>query len=89
MPLAIPAYVTAFVALGIFDFTGPLQTTLRKLFDADLFWIPDIRGGPGVAVVMTLAFIPMFLLARNAFLTQGKRLLEVAQSLGLNHRQGF
>ncbi|MCC7136358.1 MAG: iron ABC transporter permease [Nitrosomonas sp.] len=90
LPLAIPAYVTAFVALGIFDFTGPLQTTLRKLFDADLFWIPDIRGGPGVAVVMTLAFYPyVFLLARNAFLTQGKRLLEVAQSLGLNHRQGF
>ena len=90
LPLAIPAYVTAFVALGIFDFTGPLQTSLRKLFDADLFWLPDIRSGPGVAVVMTLAFYPyVFLLARNAFLTQGKRLLEVAQSLGLNQRQGF
>lgn len=90
LPLAIPAYVTAFVALGIFDFAGPLQTSLRKLFDADLFWLPDIRSGPGVAIVMTLAFYPyVFLLARNAFLTQGKRLLEVAQSLGLNHRQGF
>ncbi|MDT8364124.1 MAG: iron ABC transporter permease [Nitrosomonas sp.] len=90
LPLAIPAYVTAFVALGLFDFTGPLQTGLRKLFDADLLWLPDIRSGPGVAVVMTLAFYPyVYLLARNAFLTQGKRLLEVAQSLGLNHRQGF
>jgi len=90
LPLAIPAYVTAFVALGIFDFTGALQTSLRKLFDADLFWLPDIRNGPGVAVVMTLAFYPyVYLLARNAFLTQGKRLLEVAQSLGFNRRQGF
>lgn len=90
LPLAIPAYVTAFVALGLFDFTGPLQTGLRKLFAADLLWFPDIRSGPGVAIVMAMAFYPyVYLLARNAFLTQGKRLLEVAQSLGLNRRQGF
>ncbi len=90
LPLAIPAYVTAFVALGLFDFTGHLQTGLRNLFAADLLWFPDIRSGPGVAIVMTLAFYPyVYLLARNAFLTQGKRLLEVAQSLGLNRRQGF
>lgn len=90
LPLAIPAYVTAFVALGIFDFTGPLQTSLRKLFDADLLWLPDVRSGPGVTIVMTLAFYPyVYLLARNAFLTQGKRLLEAAQSLGLDRRQGF
>ncbi len=90
LPLAIPAYVTAFVALGIFDYTGPLQTSLRSWFDSDLSWFPDVRGGSGVTIVMTLAFYPyVYLLARNAFLTQGKRLLEVAQSLGLNHRQGF
>jgi ABC-type Fe3+ transport system permease subunit len=26
LPLAIPAYVIAFVALGLFDYTGPVQT---------------------------------------------------------------
>lgn len=41
-------------------------------------------------VVMTLAFYPyVYLLARNAFLSQGKRSLEVAQSLGFNRKQGF
>lgn len=90
LPFAIPAYVTAFVALGIFDFTGPVQTTLRAWFDSDLSWFPDIRGRLGVIIVMTLAFYPyVYLLARNAFLTQGKRSLEAAQSLGLNRRQGF
>lgn len=90
LPLAIPAYVTAFVALGIFDYTGPLQTYLRSWFDSDLPWFPDIRGGSGVTIVMTLAFYPyVYLLARNAFLTQGKRLLEVAQSLGFSRRRGF
>ena len=39
---------------------------------------------------MILAFYPyVYLLARNAFLTQGRRSLEVAQSLGFNRTQGF
>lgn len=90
LPLAMPAYVTAFVALGLFDFTGPIQTALRAWLNTDLSWFPDIRSRAGVIIVMTLAFYPyVYLLARNAFLSQGKRSLEVAQSLGFNRRQGF
>ena len=90
LPLAIPAYVMAFVTLGLFDFTGPVQTLLRSWVGPELFWFPDIRGRLGVIIVMTLAFYPyVYLLARNAFLTQGKRSLEAAQSLGLNRTQGF
>lgn len=90
LPLAIPAYVMAFVTLGLFDFTGPVQTLLRSWMGPELFWFPDIRGRLGVIIVMTLAFYPyVYLLARNAFLTQGKRSLEAAQSLGFNRTQGF
>ncbi len=90
LPMAIPAYVTAFVALGVFDFTGPIQSTLRVWLDSDLSWFPDIRNTLGVISVMSLAFYPyVYLLARNAFLSQGKRSLEVAQSLGLSRKQGF
>ncbi len=90
LPLAIPAYVTAFVALGLFDFTGPVQTTLRTWLSSDLRWFPDIRSRMGVIIVMTLAFYPyVYLLARNAFVSQGKRSLEVAQSLGFTRRAGF
>ena len=47
-------------------------------------------AGLGVIIVMILAFYPyVYLLARNAFLTQGKRSLEAAQSLGFNRTQGF
>ena len=90
LPLAFPAYVLAFVTLGLFDFTGPVQTSLRSWFGAELFWFPNIRSRMGVIIVMTLAFYPyVYLLARNAFLTQGKRSLEAAQSLGLSSAQGF
>ena len=90
LPLAIPAYVTAFVALGIFDFTGPVQTLLRSWFGSNVSWFPDIRSRMDIIIIMILAFYPyIYLLARNAFLTQGKRSLEVSQSLGLNLIQGF
>jgi iron(III) transport system permease protein len=89
LPLAIPAYVTAFVFVAWLDFTGPVQTLLREVFGSSA-WFPGIRSGGGVALVMTLALYPyVYLLARNAFLTQGRRALEAAQSLGCNRAQGF
>jgi iron(III) transport system permease protein len=90
LPLAIPAYVTAFVALGLFDYIGPVQTALRTWLGPDLAWFPNVRSRMGVIIVMILAFYPyVYLLTRNAFLTQGKRSLEAAQSLGFNRTQGF
>ena len=90
LPFAIPAYVTAFVMLGLFDYIGPVQTALRAWSGSDLAWFPDVRARWGVILVMVLAFYPyVYLLARNAFLTQGKRSLEAAQSLGFNRVEGF
>lgn len=88
LPMAIPAYVLGFVFIGLLDFTGPLQTLLRGWFGE--FAFPPIRSRGGVILVMTLTLYPyVYLIARNAFLTQGKRTLEVAQSLGLSRRAGF
>lgn len=85
LPLAIPAYVSAFVLLGIFDFTGPLQQFL-----GDAWLLPNARSAGGLIIVMILALYPyVYLLARNAFLTQGKRALEIAQTLGRSEAQGF
>ena len=88
LPLAMPAYVTGFVAIGLLDFTGPLQTQLRAWFGQ--IWFPPIRSRGGVIAVMTLALYPyVYLIARNAFVTQGKRALETAQSLGHSRISGF
>lgn len=89
LPLAVPAYVTAFVYVALLDFTGPLQTWLRELVEGP-FAFPPIRSAGGVILVMSLALYPyVYLLARNAFLTQGKRALEAAQSLGHSRTAGF
>jgi iron(III) transport system permease protein len=90
LPLAIPAYVTAFVAIGLLDFTGPVQTHLRTWLGEGQVWFPKIRSTGGVILIMTLALYPyVYLLARNAFLTQGKRTVEAAQSLGYGRWSGF
>lgn len=88
LPLAMPAYVTAFVMVGLLDFTGPLQTWMRSTgIDWQLF---EIRSLGGLILVMVLAFYPyVYLISRNAFTTQGKRALEAAQSLGYSERAGF
>lgn len=88
LPLALPSYVLAFVAIGLLDYTGPVQTMWRAAFGE--VWFPPIRSPAGVVIVMTLALYPyVFLVARNAFLTQGTRALEAAQSLGLTRTRAF
>ncbi|WP_198332785.1 ABC transporter permease [Psychrobacter aquimaris] len=88
LPLAIPAYVLAFVTIGIVDFSGPLQTGLRDLgFDTV---IPSVRNVWGAGLVLSLAFYPyVYLLARQAFLSQGRRAIEAGQMLGLSRSRVF
>ncbi len=90
LPLAIPAYVTGFVMIGLLDFAGPLQSRLRGWLGPEHVWFPKIRSLGGVILVMTLALYPyVYLLARNAFLTQGTRFIEIAQSLGHGRWRAF
>ncbi|MGO2339223.1 MAG: ABC transporter permease [Psychrobacter sp.] len=88
LPLAIPAYVLAFVTLGIVDFSGPLQTGLRDLGINTA--IPSVRNIWGAGLVLSLAFYPyVYLLARQAFLSQGRRAIEAGQMLGLTRGRVF
>jgi len=83
LPLAVPTYVLAFVFIGLLDFSGPVQTLLRAYIASSVKWFPNIRSAGGIILVMSLALYPyVYLLARNAFKTQGKRVLEVSQALG-------
>lgn len=89
LPLAIPAYVLAFVAVGLLDFSGPVQSALRVVFGSSR-WFPPIRSAGGVIGVMVLAFYPyVYMLARAAFLSQGRRMLETGRVLGLSPRDAF
>jgi iron(III) transport system permease protein len=88
LPLALPAYVSAFVAIDLLDFGGPMQNWLRSSWG--ITGLPEIRSRAGVIGVMSLALYPyVYLISKTAFSTQGAMALEAAQSLGLSRTQGF
>src|SRR3989344_4676103 len=90
LPLAIPAYVLAFVYVGLLDYSGPVQTGLRAAFGTDGLWFPPIRSGGGVITVMVLAFYPyVYMLARAAFLAHGRTALETGRVFGLSPWRAF
>lgn len=83
LPLAIPTYVVAFVALGLMSYAGPVLSLWRELFGAKS-WYPDIRHPLGVVLVMSAVLYPyVYMLARSAFLSQGRSLIDAARLLGL------
>ncbi|MDQ2070582.1 ABC transporter permease [Natronospira bacteriovora] len=89
LPMAVPAYVMAFVLIGSLEFAGPLQTLMREQWGAEA-GLPAIRSRGGVILALVLVLYPyVYLIVRNAFATQGGRALEVARSLGLGPWQGF
>ena len=88
LPLAIPGYVMAFVILGLFDFTSPLQAFLKSLNPE---WIvPEVRHPVTVILTLTLVLFPyVYMLARSAFIQQSETLLEAGRSLGLSSSECF
>lgn len=83
LPLALPAYVLAFVVQGLFDTGGPAQRLLGAIPGAGRLAF-EARGTGWVVAVLTLAFYPyVYLLARAAFLGIGRGTIEAARLLGL------
>jgi iron(III) transport system permease protein len=89
LPLAIPAYVIGFAFLGLFEYSGPLQTALRTWLGPGVR-LPELRSLGGVVLMMTLVFYPyVYLLGRVAFREQGAAVVETARTLGRSSGGAF
>ncbi len=86
LPMAIPAYILAYVYTDFLQYSGPIQTTLREWFEWSSkrdYWFPEIRSRGGAIVVLTLALYPyVYMLSRAIFLEQSASILEASRSLG-------
>ncbi len=92
LPLAMPAYVIAYVYTDFLQVSGPVQTWLRELtgWGARDYWFPPIRSLGGAIAMLSLVLYPyVFLLTRAAFLQQSRSLVEASRSLGCTPWQGF
>ncbi len=89
LPLAIPSYVMAFVFLGFLNYAGPVQTTLRGWFGRDVYF-PDVQGPGAVILVMSLVLYPyVYMLARSAFVAQGRNMMDAGRILGKGYWRAF
>lgn len=92
LPLAMPAYITAYSYTGLLDVAGPVQSSLRSYFDLSYgdYWFPQIRSMAGAIFVLSFVLYPyVYLLARASFLEQSQHLRNVGRLLGLSRRQAF
>ncbi len=93
LPMAMPAYVIAYVYTDILEYSGPLQAMLRDIFGWSTkrdYWFPEIRSVGGAISMMTLVLYPyVYLLARAAFLEQSIGVLEASRSLGRGPWRSF
>ena len=83
LPLAMPAYVLAYVYTDALQFSGPAQSALRAWTGLQGALWPDVRSLPGAVVLFTLALYPyVYLLTRTALAERGVQMMEAARLLG-------
>ena len=93
LPMAMPAYIVAYVYTDILEFAGPVQGALREVFGWSSkrdYWFPEIRSLGGAITMMTLVLYPyVYLLSRAAFLEQSVGVFEASRSLGRGPWRSF
>jgi ABC-type spermidine/putrescine transport system permease subunit I len=86
LPLAIPGFIMGFVYVSIFEYAGPVQTTLRGWFGwgRNDYTFPNIASPGGLVLVLTLVLYPyVYMLARSRFPRAGRRQLRGGAADGL------
>lgn len=83
LPFAIPAYVLAFVYLGVFDYSGYAQVWMREVLSLPGF---DIRAGSwAIILTFVLVFYPyVYMMTRASFKRQKINMIEAGKLLGAN-----
>jgi len=92
LPLAVPAYIGAYIYADMLDFAGPVQSALREAtgWGPGDYAFPEIRSLGGGALVLGLVLYPyVYLLARTAFATQSLTQFRAARSLGAGPARAF
>ena len=92
LPLAIPAYIVAYVYTDLLSFAGPVQGALRGItgWEGGEYHFPPVRSLPGAAMMLSLVLYPyVYLLARTAFERQSAALFDAARMLGARPWRAF
>lgn len=93
LPLAMPAYVVAYVYTDLLDYAGPVQRALRGFFGwltPQDYYFPEVRSLGGASMMLALVLFPyIYLLARTAFMEQSSCLQHASRVMGCGPWQSF
>lgn len=93
LPLAMPAYLVAYVYTDLFDYAGPVQKSLRTWCNwqsSQDYYFPEVRSIGGAAIMLSLVLFPyIYLLARTSFKEQSISLQQAARVMGCSPWQSF
>ena len=82
LSIAFPAYVYAFIFVGIFEYASPISEYLRTLN----ITLPSIKNIFGASVIMSMALFPyIFLITKAQLSSVGVGIFKAAKSLGNNN----
>jgi iron(III) transport system permease protein len=90
LPMAIPAYVNAYIYAGINETSGILFNFFELYFDsgASVYDLYDIRNIYGAILILSISLYPyIYLLCLPALSNHSSTVFEVGQSMGLNRLQ--
>ena len=86
LPLAIPAYIVAYCYTDFLEYSGPVQTLLRDIFNFQSskdYNFPEIRSMGGAIFVISFVLYPyIYLISKISFLSTPISLYELAKIHG-------
>ena len=83
-PLAIPAYVMAYLLVDIMQFSGSIQSNLRQILGMEILWFfPDPRSLIGAIWTFSFCLYPyVYLITRSQFAEHSACLKQASAVLG-------
>jgi len=90
-PMAIPAYLMAYLMVDLLQFSGTFQTSLRILLGLDSLWfLPDPRSLVGAMGTFTFCFYPyVYLITRSQFMEHSSLLMDASKAMGYSPVKTF
>lgn len=86
LPLALPTYLAAFVAVDLFDYFGPVQSLWRTIIGAKTmadYRFFEMRSLPGAIVVLAVVLFPyVYVSCRLVYSQSGRNIIDAARLLG-------
>ncbi len=92
LPMAAPAYITAYTYTDLLDYAGPIQSLFRHISGLGAGQYPElpIRSLGGAALILALVLYPyIYLITRAAFTQRSHTLFEAARTLGASPTKAF